>query len=119
VRADLSNLTEVRELASRINDRYDRVDVLINNAGAPFSHFQGTADGLERTFATNHLGHFLLTALILDRMPEAWTARIITVGSGAHFSVDGTPSWVFRRTDYDRELAYGRSKLPISCLPTS
>lgn len=111
LRADLSNLTRVRELASIINDRYDRVDVLINNAGGRFSQFEQTADGLERTFATNHLGHFLLTALILDRILNAPAARIITVGSGAHFGVDGTPSWVLQRSDYERRLAYAASKL--------
>lgn len=111
LRADLSNLTEVRDLSSNINDRYGQVDVLINNAGARFSHFEKTDDGFERTFATNHLGHFLLTALLLDRILDAKAARIITVGSGAHFSVGGQPSWVIRREDYDRKLAYGMSKL--------
>lgn len=111
LRNDLSSLTEVRELAARINERYDRVDVLINNAGARFSQFEQTADALERTFATNHLGHFLLTALILDRMLNAPAARILTVGSGAHFGIDGTPSWVLQRADYERKLAYGVSKL--------
>ena len=111
LRADLSDLTRVKELASRINDRYDRVDVLINNAGGRFSHFEQTTDGLERTFATNHLGHFLLTALILNRILDAREARIITVGSGAHFGIDGTPLWVLQRTHYDRKLAYGTSKL--------
>lgn len=111
LRADLSSLTEVRELAARINEHHDRVDVLINNAGARFNHFEQTANGLERTFATNHLGHFLLTALILDRMLNAPAARILTVGSGAHFGVNGTPSWVLQRADYERRLAYGMSKL--------
>jgi NAD(P)-dependent dehydrogenase (short-subunit alcohol dehydrogenase family) len=111
LQADLSNLREVRDLASNINDRYGQVDVLINNAGARFSQFEETSDGIERTFATNHLGHFLLTALILDRMLEARAARIITVGSGAHYGVSGNPSWVLRRADYERKLAYGMSKL--------
>lgn len=111
LRADLSNLTRVRDLASKINDRYDRVDVLINNAGGRFSQFEQTADGLERTFAVNHLSHFLLTALILDRILDAPAARILTVGSGAHFGIDGTPSWVLQPADYERKLAYGMSKL--------
>lgn len=111
LRTDLSNLTRVRELASKINDRYARVDVLITNAGVRFSQFEHTADGFERTFATNHLGHFLLTALILDRMLNVPAARIITIGSGAHFGVNGTPSWVLQRADYERKLAYGVSKL--------
>lgn len=111
LRADLSNLMEVREVASKINTRYDRVDLLINNAGARFNHFEQTTNGLERTFVTNHLGHFLLTALILERVLHARAARIITVGSGAHFGITGTPSWMLQHTDYNRKLAYGMSKL--------
>lgn len=111
LRADLSDLMEVREVASKINKRYDRIDLLINNAGARFSHFWQTADGLERTFVTNHLGHFLLNALILERVLNARAARIITVGSGAHFGIDGTPSWVLQLANYERKLAYGISKL--------
>ena len=109
--ADLSNLTDVRKLASQLKERYERVDILINNAGARFNHFEETSDGFERTFATNHLGHFLLTALLLDRMLEAASARIITVGSGAHFGVCGNPSWILTRAAYERKLAYGMSKL--------
>ena len=110
-RADLSSLTEVRTLASRLKDRYERVDVLINNAGARFTHFEETSEGLERTFATNYLGHFLLTALLLERLLQAAAARIITVGSGAHFGVRADPPWILPRATYERKLAYGASKL--------
>ncbi|WP_455388042.1 SDR family NAD(P)-dependent oxidoreductase [Petrachloros mirabilis] len=110
-RADLSCLFEVRNLGSQLRHRYEWIDVLINNAGARFTHFEETAEGLETTFATNHLGHFLLTALLLDRLLEAPAARIITVGSSAHFGVNGGPSWMLSRTQYDRKLAYGTSKL--------
>ena len=110
-RTDLSCLAQVRELASQLKERYERIDILINNAGARFYHFEETSDGVERTFATNHLGHFLLTALLLDRLLEAPAARIITVGSGAHFGINGHPSWMLTRQDYDRKLAYGTSKL--------
>src|SRR5208283_1670617 len=68
VRTDLSALAEVRSLAATVSQRYQRIDVLINNAGARFNTYGRTADGLERTFATNHLGHFLLTCLLLDRL---------------------------------------------------
>ncbi len=110
-RADLSSLTEVRKLASRLKDRYERVDILINNAGARFTHFEETSEGLERTFATNYLGHFLLTALLLERLLQAAAARIITVGSGAHFGVRADPPWILTRATYERKLAYGASKL--------
>jgi NAD(P)-dependent dehydrogenase (short-subunit alcohol dehydrogenase family) len=101
----------VRKLASQLKEGYERVDILVNNAGARFSHFEETSDGIERTFATNHLGHFLLTALLLDHMLEATSARIITVGSSAHFGVHGNPSWMLTRPLYERKFAYGMSKL--------
>jgi NAD(P)-dependent dehydrogenase (short-subunit alcohol dehydrogenase family) len=108
---DISNLTDVRELASSIKNRYDRVDVLINNAGARFSQFEETSGGIERTFATNHLGHFLLTALLLEHLMRAPKARILTIGSGAHFGVHRDPIWNLTHEAYDRKLAYGTSKL--------
>jgi len=111
LRADLSNLTEVRDLASRIKDRYDRVDVLLDNAGARFSHYEETSDGFERTFATNHLGHFLLTALLLGHLLRAPAARILTIGSGAHSGVCSNPTWLLTTQTYERKLAYGTSKL--------
>jgi NAD(P)-dependent dehydrogenase (short-subunit alcohol dehydrogenase family) len=108
---DISNLAEVRELVSRIKNRYAQVDVLLNNAGARFSQFQETSEGFERTFATNHLGHFLLTALLLEHLMREPEARILTIGSGAHFGVCSNPAWVLTRTTCERKLAYGTSKL--------
>lgn len=109
--ADISNMAEVRELVSRIKNLYDRVDVLINNAGARFSQFEETSEGIERTFATNHLGHFLFTALLLEHLMRVPGARILTVGSSAHFGVCSNPAWVLTRTTYERKSAYGTSKL--------
>jgi NAD(P)-dependent dehydrogenase (short-subunit alcohol dehydrogenase family) len=109
--ADISNLAEVRTLALRVNNSHGQINVLINNAGARFTQFEETSEGLERTFATNHLGHFLLTALFLERLMRAHAARIITVGSGAHFGVHSDPIWILTRETYDRRLAYGTSKL--------
>jgi NAD(P)-dependent dehydrogenase (short-subunit alcohol dehydrogenase family) len=110
-RTDLSCLAEVQKLASQLKESYERIDILINNAGARFSHFEETSDGIERTFATNHLGHFLLTALLLDRLLQAPAARVITVGSSAHCGINGHPSWMLTRHNYERKLAYGTSKL--------
>jgi NAD(P)-dependent dehydrogenase (short-subunit alcohol dehydrogenase family) len=111
VRSDVSSLAEVRDLASRITHGYEQVDVLINNAGAWFSRYEETSDGVERSFATNHLGHFLLTALLLERLMRAPEARILTIGSGAHGGIYSKPAWVLTRTAYDHKLAYGTSKL--------
>jgi short chain dehydrogenase len=65
-RADLSSLDDVRELAAAISAKHRRIDVLINNAGARYDRYHESPDGFELTFATNHLGHFLLTCLLWD-----------------------------------------------------
>ena len=82
--ADLSSQTEVRRLAREVLDRYPRLDVLVNNVGGFWTHRHVTADGLEHTFALNHLAPFLLTNLLLDRLKASAPARIVTVASGAH-----------------------------------
>jgi len=111
IRADLSVQREVRELSAAIRTRCGRVDVLINNAGARFDTFRPSADDIESTFATNHLGHFLLTLLLLDKLKAAEAARVITVASGAHGSAHGDFERTFRAESYDRKAAYGNSKL--------
>ena len=82
--ADLSSQTEVRRLAGEVLDRYQRLDVLVNNVGGFWAHRHLTADGLEHTLALNHLAPFLLTMLLLDRLKASAPARIVTVASGAH-----------------------------------
>lgn len=82
--ADLSSQASVRALASEALERYPRIDVLVNNAGAIFTTRQLTVDGIERTWALNHLAPFLLTMLLLDRLKESAPARIITTASDAH-----------------------------------
>ena len=80
--ADLSLMSSVRTLADEVRARFDRIDVLVNNAGAIFSSRALTAEGFERTFALNHLSYFLLTHLLLDRLPAG--GRIVSVSSDAH-----------------------------------
>ena len=82
--ADLTNMKAIRYLAERIYSRYDRLDVLINNAGALFAQREETNEGLEKTFALNHLNYFLLTKLLLDLIKKGKNPRIINVASGAH-----------------------------------
>jgi NAD(P)-dependent dehydrogenase (short-subunit alcohol dehydrogenase family) len=81
--ADLSSQAEVRRLADEFKQKYSRLDVLINNAGGVFTKRQTTVDGLEYTFALNHLAPFLLTNLLLDLLKASAPARVITVSSGA------------------------------------
>src|SRR3954452_24352663 len=81
--AALSSLEEVRRLADELLARYERIDVLANNAGAMYTSRHVTPDGYEQTFALNHLAPFLLTSLLIERLRES-RARVITTASDAH-----------------------------------
>ena len=86
--ADLASQGAVRNLAAEVLSRYPRVDVLINNAGAMYTTRQVTNDGIELTWAVNHLAPFLLTTLLLDRLKASTPSRIITTSSEAHQGAD-------------------------------
>lgn len=82
---DLADLGSVRGFADVLRDRIDGLDLLVNNAGVMATPYRHTADGFELQFGTNHLGHFALTGLLLDRLLSAGSdARVVTVSSGAH-----------------------------------
>ena len=83
---DLASLASVREFAKVFLDRYDRLDVLIDNAGLVLGSRSVTEDGYEMTFQVNHLGHFLLTELLRDRLVASAPSRIVVVASDAHKS---------------------------------
>jgi NAD(P)-dependent dehydrogenase (short-subunit alcohol dehydrogenase family) len=87
--ADLSSQEEVRRLAREFRQRHDRLHVLVNNAGALFALRGESADGIERTLASNHLGPFLLTNLLLETIKASAPARIVNVSSEAHRDVRG------------------------------
>ena len=89
--ADLSSLAQVRRLAEEVLARSGRLDVLVNNAGVISLRRQLTADGLESTFATNHLGPFLLTSLLRGLLERSAPARVVTVSSAAHRQVRAIP----------------------------
>ena len=82
--ADLSIQCEVRRLVGEVLGRLPRIDVLVNNVGGYWNTRHLTADGLERTFALNHLAPFLLTSLLIDRLKDSAPARVVTVASNAH-----------------------------------
>ncbi|HEY8283186.1 MAG TPA: SDR family oxidoreductase [Chloroflexota bacterium] len=82
--ADLTSQASVRELAATVTARYDRLDVLINNAGSLFMKRLVTVDGIEMTFALDHLAYFLLTNLLLPMLRDSAPARIVNTSSGAH-----------------------------------
>ena len=112
VRLDLASLASVRDAAERIRSGYPRLDLLINNAGLMMPPFGRTEDGFELQVGTNHLGHFALTGLLLDRLLAAPGSRIVTVSSFAHrqgrIDLDDLS---FDRRRYRPSAGYGQSKL--------
>ena len=110
-RADLSLLDESRRLARIVAESTDRLDVLVNNAGAIFSRRQVTADGLEATFALNHMSYFLLTNLLLNRIRAAEAGRIVVVASIAHRRAELDFDDLQCEHRYSVRTAYSRSKL--------
>jgi retinol dehydrogenase-14 len=109
--ADLSSQEQIRRLAAEFKDAYSRLDVLINNAGVIRSRRTTTADGLETTFAVNHLASFLLTNLLLDALKASAPSRIVNVASGEQRN--GTIDFddLQGEKEYKTAKAYGQSKL--------
>ena len=109
--ADLSLLSHMKRVAGEIAAAEPKIDVLINCAGAAFSPRQVTPDGIERTFALNHLGYFVLANLLLERLKAAALSRIINVASEAHRGAHLDFSDLQYEKNYRGYRAYGRSKL--------
>lgn len=109
---DLSSMTDVRRLAADIREQYAKLDVLINNAGTVNQTRRITADGFELTFAVNHLSHFVLTNLLLDRLIASAPSRIIHVSSAAHRGGDlDFDNLHYEHGGYSILNSYSRSKL--------
>ena len=109
--ADLSSQASVRTVAAEVLARTPRLDVLINNAGAMHGARQLTSDGIELTWAVNHLAPFLLTSLLLDRLKESAPARIITTSSEAHQGARIPFNDVNAERSYRSFGRYGETKL--------
>ena len=110
---DLTSLDSIRTAAEQLRSKHDAIDLLINNAGVMFTPKSTTKDGFELQFGTNHLGHFALTGLLLDRLLPVPGSRVVTVSSVGHrFARNGIrfddPQW---EQDYSRVGAYGQAKL--------
>ena len=115
VRCDLADLDSVRRAGYELVDRYDAIDVLINNAGVNDTQSSLTAEGFDHMMASNYLGPFLLTRLVLERVKAAAPARIVVVGSEAHRMAGPFNPERFeelgRYGPLNKNLAYGRTKL--------
>jgi NAD(P)-dependent dehydrogenase (short-subunit alcohol dehydrogenase family) len=105
---DLSSLASVRAAAAEFQKRFDRLDVLVNNAGASLFTRQVTADGYEANFATNHLGPFLLTRLLGDLLKRSAPSRVITVASSALAPLDFSD--LMSEKAFDPMTVYSRTK---------
>jgi NAD(P)-dependent dehydrogenase (short-subunit alcohol dehydrogenase family) len=110
---DLASVDSIRSFSAEFCARFDRLDVLVNNAGLILSERTETEDGLEATFAINHLGHFLLTQLLEDRLLAAAPSRVINLASDAHRGApEGLDFDDLQSTrNYRGFKAYARSKL--------
>ncbi len=106
---DLSRFASIRECAEQVLSRYDRLDLLVNNAGLMLSERQQTHEGFEMTFGVNHLGHFLLTSLLVDRLIASAPARIVNLSSDAHKGARKGLDW----DDLQRTRSY--KGMPVYC----
>jgi retinol dehydrogenase-12 len=115
VRCDLADFESVRRAGFELVDRYDAIDVLINNAGVNDTESSLTVDGFDHMMASNYLGPFLLTRLVLDRIKAATPSRIVVVGSEAHRMAGPFDPEHFedlgRYGPVNNNVAYGRTKL--------
>ena len=109
--ADLLRLDEMRRVAAQIADHEPRIDVLINNAGALFASRRLTEDGLERTFALNHMAYFVMTARLRERLSASAPARIINTASDAHQEATLDFDDLQSAKSFGARKAYGQSKL--------
>ena len=114
VRADLSELASVREAAAQINERWPSLDLLLNNAGIMHAPHKVTSDGFESQLASNYLGHFALTGLVLPGMLDREGSRVVTMSSIVHKTGRIHLDYLMFTRRYDRFAAYAQSKL--ACL---
>ncbi len=112
LRLDLSDLGSVRAAAERLRSAHERIDILVNNAGVMYPPYSRTQDGFELQFGTNHLGHFALTGLLLDRLLASERSRVVTMSSMGHrFRARINFEDLQSERRYSRVAAYGQSKL--------
>lgn len=111
LRGDLSLMSEVRRVAADFRRQRDRLDILVNNAGAIFDTRRETSEGLEMTFALNHMSYFLLTNLLLEPLKAAPAGRVVNVASAAHRQGRVDFDDLQSTRGYFHMRAYGTSKL--------
>ena len=111
IRTDLAAQQNIRQFVEEFMERYDRLDVLVNNAGTTLLTRKMSVDGYEMTFAVNHLSHFLLTNLLIDVLKASAPCRVVNVSSGSHRRATMNFDDLHGRSGYRIMRAYGQSKL--------
>ena len=111
VECDLSSLASVQRAVEQIRSNHSHIDVLINNAGQMMDHEEITLDGIEMTFAVNHVGHFLLTTGLIDLLEAGKDTRIVHVSSGAHQFAKFRTDQLVKPDKFSAWTTYGNSKL--------
>jgi NAD(P)-dependent dehydrogenase (short-subunit alcohol dehydrogenase family) len=109
--ADLSLMAQARRVAAEISVAAPRIDVLVNNAGGIFTERLETSEGLEMTFALNHMAYFVLTTALLDNLKAAGSARVVSVASNAHSMARIRWDDLQAKQKFNGSVAYGNSKL--------
>jgi NAD(P)-dependent dehydrogenase (short-subunit alcohol dehydrogenase family) len=110
---DLSSMDSIRDFAKQFKSKYDRLDVLVNNAGAVFTKREVTNDGFERTLAVDYLAHFLFTYELLDLLKRSAPARIVNVSSGLSKNAKINLAELQRKSHYSGMKAYSHAKLML------
>ncbi|MEJ2412816.1 MAG: oxidoreductase [Anaerolineales bacterium] len=112
IHLDLADLASVKKFAADFKSRYDRLDVLLNNAGIMMVPYQKTADGFESQLGTNHLGHFALTGSLIDLILKTPGSRVVNISSNAHYAGEmDFDNLQYEDGGYNPSAAYSRSKL--------
>jgi len=114
IQIDLSKLKSVREFAEKFLSQYNRLDLLINNAGVMMPPYQKTEDGFELQMAANYFGHFLLTGLLIEILTDTKDSRVVSLSSIAHKNAEIDFKDLQSEKNYSKFKAYGQSKL--ACL---
>ncbi len=112
-KADFFLMKEVKSVAEKIINEYERIDILINNAGARFLDHKFSDEGIEQTLAVNYLSHFFLTELLLGKIKNSSSARIINVSSGTHYNGTGVIKNIISPEMYNGRQQYADSKLAV------
>ena len=118
MKLDNADLSSVQAFAAAFREKYDRLDILLNNAGVMAIPRQETADGFEMQFGVNHLAHFALTSMLLDMLTRTPGARVHSVSSSAAFNAKINFDDLMGEEDYSRWGAYGQSKLANAMFAT-